>query len=114
MAQTAPEKKMLPVEKKPDGLLINIYVQPKSAKNQIAGIHNNALKIRITAPPADNKANRMCIKFIAKQLRLPQSHIELVAGSTSRSKQIFIAYTDQEPRNKQEKGLLEKLSALLE
>lgn len=102
---------MLPVEKKSNGLLISIYVQPKSAKNQIAGLHNNALKIRITAPPTDNKANKMCLKFLAKQLGLPPSSLEVVKGQTSRSKQVFITYT--EPPKQQEARLLEKLSALL-
>ncbi len=104
---------MLPVEKKANGLLVYLYVQPKSAKNQFAGIHNGAAKIRITAPPADNKANRMCIKFLAKQLGIPQSGIELVSGKTGRSKQVFIAYSSPETRDQEEKQLLEKLSALL-
>ena len=104
---------MLPVEKKSNGLLISIHVQPKSAKNQIAGLYNNALKIRITAPPTDNKANKMCIRFLAKQLGLPPSSLEVVKGQTSRSKQVFIAYTDTEPPEQQENRLLDKLSALL-
>lgn len=104
---------MLPVEKKSNGLLINIHVQPKSAKNQIAGLHNHALKIRITAPPTDNKANKMGLKFLAKQLGLSPSRLELVTGQTSRSKQVFVAYTDTEPPKQQEARLLEKLSALL-
>ncbi|MFO7838607.1 MAG: DUF167 domain-containing protein [Desulfosalsimonadaceae bacterium] len=104
---------MLPVEKKNHGLLLYLYVQPKAAKNQFAGIYNGAAKIRITAPPADNKANKMCVRFLAKQLGIPQSSIELVAGKTSRSKQVVIAYKSPETREQEEKQLLEKLSALL-
>ncbi len=105
---------MLPVEKKTNGLLIHVYVQPKSSRNQIAGIHNNALKIRITAPPTDNKANRACIRFLAKQLGVPPSSMELVSGKSSRSKQLFVAYTDADTPKQQQTRLLEKLSALLE
>lgn len=105
---------MLPIEKKPDGIVLNIYVQPKSSKNEISGIHNNALKIRITAPPSDNKANQMCLKFLAKQLNLPKSNLELISGKTGRNKQIFIPYTNQESKNKQEKQIVDKLSHLTE
>ena len=105
---------MLPIEKKPTGIILNIYVQPKSSKNEISGIHNNALKVRITAPPTDNKANQMCIKFLAKELSLPKSSLELVSGRTSRNKQVFIPYTSQEKKNKEEKQLIEKLRQLIE
>ncbi len=105
---------MLPIEKKPDGIVLNIYVQPKSSKNEISGIHNNALKIRITAPPSDNKANQMCLKFLAKQLNLPKSNLELISGKTSRNKQIFIPYTGPREKNNLEKQLIEKLTRLLE
>lgn len=108
-----PGDKALPVEKRAGGLLIHLHVQPKSARNQIAGLHNNALKVRITAPPADNKANRLCLKFLAGQLGVTPSNVELVSGKTSRSKQVFIAYTGSEPPEDQETRLLEKLSALL-
>jgi len=105
---------MLPIEKKPDGIVLNIYVQPKSSKNEISGIHNNALKIRITAPPSDNKANQMCLKFLAKQLNLPKSNLELISGKTSRNKQIFIPYTSPIKKNNRENQLIEKLTRLLE
>ena len=105
---------MLPIEKKPDGIILNLYVQPKAAKNEIAGIYNNALKIRITAPPADNKANQMCLKFLAKQLDLPKSSLDLIAGRTSRNKQIFIPFTNQDEKNHEEKQIIEKLTRLLE
>ena len=105
---------MLPIEKKPNGIILKIYVQPKAAKNEISGTHNNALKIRITAPPTDNKANQMCIKFLAKQLNLPKSNLELISGKTSRNKQIFIPFTSLEEKNHEEKQIIEKLTRILE
>lgn len=105
---------MLPIEKKPDGIILNLYVQPKSAKNAVAGLYNNALKIRITAPPTDNKANQMCLKFLAKELSLPKSSLELVSGQTSRNKQVFIPYTSLKEKNNQENQLIEKITRLLE
>ncbi|MDZ7833800.1 MAG: DUF167 domain-containing protein [Desulfobacterales bacterium] len=104
---------MLPITKKPNGILLHLYVQPKSAKNAIAGLYNDALKIRITAPPTDNKANQMCLKFLAKELSLPKSSLEIVSGQTSRSKQVFIPYTSETSKNKQEKQLIEKITRLI-
>jgi uncharacterized protein (TIGR00251 family) len=73
----------------PDGLLIRIYVQPRAAKNAVAGIHANALKLRLTAPPVDGAANKMCLQFLAKQLRVPKSALQIASGHTSRSKTIL-------------------------
>jgi uncharacterized protein (TIGR00251 family) len=81
---------MVPVIKKSDGVILKIYVQPKSSKNEIAGIHDNAVKIRLTAPPVDNAANEMCIKFLAKTLGIPKSSMDIISGHSSRHKQIFI------------------------
>jgi len=105
---------MRPFTQKPNGILLNLYVQPKSAKNAIAGLYKDALKIRITAPPTDNKANQMCLKFLAKELSLPKSSLEIVSGQTSRSKQIFIRYKNEDSKNKQEKQIIEKIRQLIE
>ena len=104
----------MPFTQKPNGILLNLYVQPKSAKNAIAGLYKDALKIRITAPPTDNKANQMCIKFLAKELSLPKSSLEIVSGQTSRSKQIFIRYKNEDSKNKEKKRIIEKLRQLIE
>jgi hypothetical protein len=104
---------MLPVEKKREGLLLRVRVQPRAAKNQIAGLHNDAIKLRITAPPADNKANQACARFLAKQLDLPPSAITIASGKTSRAKQLFISYSDAEPEKVQETRILQKLAALV-
>jgi uncharacterized protein (TIGR00251 family) len=73
-----------------EGLIFQILVQPRSSKNMIVGIHGEALKIKLTAPPVDNAANRMCIKFLAKSLNVSKSALEIVAGHTSRHKQILL------------------------
>jgi len=81
---------MSPIIKKPDGVIVKIYVQPKSSKNEIIGLHDDAIKIRLTAPPVDNAANEMCVKFLAKQFGIPKSSMTIISGYTSRFKQIFI------------------------
>lgn len=70
---------------------INVYVQPRAAKNEIAGMHGDALKIRLTAPPVDNAANAALVDFIAAKVGVPKARVRVVAGSTSRRKVVEIA-----------------------
>jgi uncharacterized protein (TIGR00251 family) len=56
----------------------------------IAGLYGDALKIKLTAPPVDNAANRMCIKFLAKTLEVSKSSLDIIAGQTSRNKQVLL------------------------
>ena len=56
----------------------------------ISGLHDEALKIKLTAPPVDNAANRMCLKFLAKSLGISKSRLEISAGYNSRHKQILL------------------------
>ena len=77
------------IKRQPDGFLISIYVQPRAAKNAVAGIHGQALKIRLTAPPVDGAANKMCLQFLAKQLNVPKSALQIESGHSSRNKTIL-------------------------
>lgn len=72
-----------------DGLLIAVYVQPRAAKNAVAGLHGGALKLRLTAPPVDGAANKMCLQFLAKKLNIPKSALKIQSGHTSRTKTIL-------------------------
>ncbi len=74
----------------PQGFVINIYVQPRSSRNKIIGLHGDSLKIAIQAPPVDDAANRMCIEFLSKCLNLPCSAFEILSGHTSRMKRMLI------------------------
>ncbi len=87
-------KLKLKFRKHPEGLVIKVLVQPRSSKNSIAGIHNEALKIKLTAPPVDNAANQMCLKFLAKSLRVSRSALKIIAGHNSRHKQILLRSED--------------------
>lgn len=77
------------IRRHPRGVLITLYVQPRSSKNEIKGLHGDALKLRITAPPVDDAANRMCIEFLAKYLGLPKSSLEIISGKNSRKKKLL-------------------------
>jgi len=74
----------------PQGIVIKIYVQPRSSRNKIIGLHGDSLKIAIQAPPVDDAANRMCIEFLSKCLNHPRSAIEIIGGHTSRMKRILL------------------------
>jgi uncharacterized protein (TIGR00251 family) len=65
---------MLTITEKPEGLIFKITVQPKSSKNEIAGLYGDALKIKLTAPPVEGAANRMCIKSWQNVLDSPGFH----------------------------------------
>lgn len=70
----------MPVQQTEQGLLLNIYLQPKASKDQIVGLHGDELKVTITAPPIDGQANAHLIKFLSKQFRVAKSQIELRKG----------------------------------
>jgi uncharacterized protein len=84
----------LAVQETADGLVFPVHIQPRASKNNIAGIHGDALKIRLTAPPVGGAANKMCIAFLAKQLGVSKSSIDIVSGQTSRAKRIRVACPD--------------------
>lgn len=80
---------MIAIRENIEGIIIKVWVQPRSSKNMIAGVHGDALKLKITSPPVDGAANAMCIAYLAKCLKLAKSDIEIVSGHTSRSKHIL-------------------------
>jgi uncharacterized protein (TIGR00251 family) len=78
-----------------DGITLTVFVQPRSSKNMIAGLHNHALKIKLTSPPVDGAANKMCIQYLAKCLKVPKSSIEIVSGHKNRTKRLLLRYKDE-------------------
>lgn len=72
-------------------LQITVHVQPGAKTTSCAGIHGDALKIRLHAPPVDGKANQALITWLAKTLGCPQNAIELIRGQTSRRKTLSIS-----------------------
>ncbi len=79
------------IDEEEAGCTFHVRVQPRSRCNEIAGLHGDALKIRLTAPPIEGKANQALQKFLARQLRVPASAIEILTGHTSRQKQVHVA-----------------------
>lgn len=69
-----------------DGIALRVRAVPRASKNQIQGVHDGALKIRLTTPPVDGKANQALVKFLSKTLKVSKSQIQLAQGDTSRHK----------------------------
>ena len=76
-----------------DGCTLAVRVHPGATKNGVTGIHAEAVKIALTAPPIDGKANEALIALLADVLRLPHARIAIVSGLTSRSKTLRITGT---------------------
>lgn len=70
---------------------LEVYIQPRASKTEVAGLHGGAIKIRIAAPPVDNAANRALIEFVAQQLGVAKSCVHIVSGSTGRRKVLEVS-----------------------
>ena len=79
-----------------DGVVLALHVQPGARTTEIAGEHGGALKIRLAAPPVEGRANSALLAFLADRLALPKARLELVAGHSSRAKQVRVATVDAE------------------
>jgi uncharacterized protein (TIGR00251 family) len=74
----------------PDGCMLPVRVHPGARTNAITGVHDGALKISLTTPPTDGRANEALVAFLAERMRIPRSRISLVSGATSRSKTLRV------------------------
>ena len=102
---------MLFLQEKPQGIFFKVFVQPKSSKNMITGIYGDAIKIKLTAPPVDGAANKMCIKFLAKCFKIPKTSLEIISGHTSRTKYLLFK---QKHNNKDKREEVERFKKVFE
>lgn len=82
---------MIPIHDTSSGATFAVKVHPRAKKNAITGEVGEALKVALTAPPVDGKANEACIEFFAKLLKVPRSSVSIAAGLSSRNKVIRVA-----------------------
>ena len=71
--------------------LLKIYLQPKSSNNEVVGPYRDGIKVKVTAPPIEGKANEALIRFLAKKFGIPPSCIEILKGHHSREKTLKIS-----------------------
>ena len=84
------------IQETSQGTLFKVVIQTRGAKNDIVGVQGDALKMKLTAPPVDGAANKMCIQFLAKALKVPKSDVTILRGKRSRIKQIVVRSLSKE------------------
>jgi len=82
---------VIPIKQSASGVTFAVRLRPRARKNEITGEAGDALKLSLTAPPLEGRANQACIEFFAKLLKLPRSSITIAAGQGSRNKVIRVA-----------------------
>jgi len=78
------------VQEIPEGVTFKVTVQPRGSRNELVGLQGDALKIKLTAPPVEGAANRMCVEFLAKSLKVRKSDVEIIQGHSSRAKKVLV------------------------
>ena len=77
-----------------NGIQFSAIIQPRSSINKICGLQGESLKIRLTSPPVDGAANKMCVKLLAKKLNISPSKIIIASGQKGRNKVLRIEGID--------------------
>lgn len=80
-----------------EDIVLRLYIQPKASRDKIIGQHGDELKVAITAPPVDGKANAHLSKFLAKQFKVARGLIHIDKGELGRHKQIRVTSPKQIP-----------------
>ena len=81
---------MIPIRDTPAGATFSVKVHPRAKKNAIAGEVGEALKLALTAPPVEGKANEACVRFLAEFLQVARASVTIAAGESSRNKVIRV------------------------
>jgi len=73
-----------------NNLTIKIKVEPRSSKSGIVGPYGDSLKVKLTSPPVDGKANKELIALLSKELKVRKKNIEIMSGQSSKNKVVKI------------------------
>jgi uncharacterized protein (TIGR00251 family) len=82
---------MITIRETQTGVVFEIRVVPRASRCEAAGIQGDALKLRITAPPVEGKANEECVRLLARLLDVKRAQVEILAGRTARTKTVAVA-----------------------
>ena len=82
-----------------DGLLIRIKIVLNFSKNDLI-IEDEFIKVKVTAQPIENKANKALVEFLSKRFKVPKTSIEIVKGDTSKEKTLLFSIKDEEKKQK--------------
>jgi uncharacterized protein len=81
---------MIPISENETGVVFRIRVVPRASRCEAAGFQDDALKLRITAPPVEGKANEACIALLAELLGVKKGQVAIIAGHASRTKTVAV------------------------
>lgn len=82
-----------------DTITLTLHVQPGAKHSEVAGLHGEALKIRLAAPPIEGRANEALLRFIAERFSVPLRNVELKQGAQSRHKRVEVRGSAVEPES---------------
>ena len=82
-----------------DALLLVLHIQPGARHSEVAGLHGDALKIRLAAPPIEGRANEALLRFIADSFGVPLRNVELKQGAQSRRKMVRVSASEVAPES---------------
>ncbi len=82
-----------------DVITLTLHIQPGAKRTDVAGLHGEALKIRLAAPPIEGRANEALLKFIAESFGVPVRQVELKQGGQSRHKVVAVTGSTVEPES---------------
>jgi len=82
-----------------DCVTLTLHIQPGAKRSEVAGLHGEALKIRLAAPPIDGRANEALLRFVADSFDVPLRQVELLRGAQSRHKMVKVTGSKVEPES---------------
>ena len=82
---------MIPIRSTPSGSSFFVKLHPRARKDMVTGETGDALKISLTTPPVEGRANQALVEFLAELLNVPRSSVKIAVGQNSRRKLVVIA-----------------------
>ncbi len=82
-----------------DAVILTLHVQPGAKRSEISGLHGDALKIRLAAPPIEGRANEALLRFISELFEVPVRNVELLRGAQSRHKMVKVTASEIKPES---------------
>ena len=91
MTESRPSGMPTPIQERDGRVRLTVHVQPRAARSEIAGMHGDAVRVRVAAPPVEGAANTAVVELLANALGVAKRDVRIVAGESSRAKIVEIA-----------------------
>ncbi len=85
---------MNPLDRVAGGIRLRLRIQPRAATSEVAGLHGDRLRIRLSAPPVDGAANEALVRFLSEVLGVAPRAVEITAGHGARQKTVHVSGVD--------------------